>query len=1641
MILDEAKSLLETLEKTGIFTSNLDSQIIIEYEEEKTKATITITRPIYSGRIPSFDEIMEVIEEEGIINPDCSVIKSILDGNEFEKKFVIANGRKAEKGEDAKYLYRFGKGIQDDFPIYNEEVIPGQLIAVKLPPKMGEDGITVDGKVIPGIMGDDIGMVAGKNTVISKDRTKIYAVRNGHVIWKENRVDIEPILKIDGDLTKDIEFDGMIEIGTSCKNIEIKTSGGLIVYGNIENCDVMSGGSIEVFNEIIDSKIVSKQDIIADSATSSNLSAGSSIIIKTGLLNCESSARNIFVCGKKGIIMSKGTPPPALFTIPIVIQKGISGLTGGKVYAQRVIDADVIGSVEHKPTEVRTENDGKISVSSTIYPKTKLIIGGRICEIMKPEEGITFIEEKRKIIRLPYEQQEAELAQPIYGPVILKDPPSVMIPSRDLQETMKFASSILGIDEGNVDYFDIHEYSAFIFFPKKEEGPWISLIDNINKKRREYEERNGTFRIESLPEGVFLTVFPPGIKGAPVSPKDVVEHLKEFSGLDVYAIKDALIKKEEKPVKIGPRQYIPEIDGRIILSIQDEGEIKNAKAYLTITQPRPDGKQIPFTDILKFLEKERIKDPDKRKIIAALRKNYYNKPFLIASYKPPTKGKNANYIYKFEESKYSDVEVIPGQIIAIKDKPSLGESGIDVFGEIIPGILGDDFFIQPGINTYLSPDRNILYSSSLGKVFWTDNRVDVEKVLEYNQDLKENLVYDGKIVINGSVANGIRIKAGGGITIKGSLGTHTELISGGSIEVYSDISNANLDARGDIIANSIDSSRIKAGGSVILRTGMINCESTSSSIIITGRRGIIMTKGAPPPPLFSLPIVMAKGTRGIVGGGRVEVENIIDVEQIGSIIHTKTEIFVKNNNGKIAVSEAIYPKVRVTIGKAFLEIRATQEEGVTFKLDGGRIARVTYEPQEAELIYTPYETEKVDFPPSIALMNSEGDKASVFLDLPQTSISFLRLKDDVSLFFLKDIVGPWKKKEEEIEEEMEKQERRPGSFKIDNTPDGLYLTVYPPGQKGKAVSVDEIVPNLSEFVEWDEDVVKSAIEKKDGKPIKIGLRQYIEGLDPPIKIEVIDEDGIKAKRVLLTIGEPKPGGKEPRLKDVLFTLKKQGLTLTLIDEKKIIAAIKKKYYKPFTVSLAHLPTKGEKAQYLYKFGRRDEKNIPSFNLLDAIPGQVLAIKRPPARGNSGMNCLGEEIPGILGDDFEIVEGRNTILSEDGCILYSCGYGWAVWDKDRCDVEKTLCIDGDLNEDIEFPGRLIISGSIKEGVNIKAGGNIEVGGDVGDECNLQSKETVKVGGHIGKALVSSECNIIASSADSALLSCNGTIIMETGARCNASCKRIYAIGKKGVIMSKKKPEKEGFTLPVKIERGVKGLFGGKIEADELVFSDIVGSISFEETNIVLKEGGKLVSQYIYPKTRINISQTILDITKELENISFYKEGGKIAQGIHKDCEIILEKPEKTKGIKYEESIILPLEQKGDASIFLNIPEDALGSFEIEKDIFLFFEKNKKGPWIEFIERIEEEKRREEEVPASFEIKNLLEGLFLIAKPGGARGLSIDLADVEKALSVYYNVNFDIVKKAISSPDGIPVKIGQRQYIEGIDSKIEVIVDSL
>ncbi|MDI6703301.1 MAG: FapA family protein [bacterium] len=354
------------------YVPTIDGKAEVEISEDQLKAYLTVTSPKIGGKEASLKEVKE--ELAGLVEVDEARIRHIVENKEFDKKFLIAEGIPPGIGEDAYLSYK----------LQGEKVVPGQILAVKVPATCGKPGISVTGDEIPGKTGDDFQLIPGRNVSLSRDGVRAYATDFGRVNWVKDKVNVERCYKVMGSANRklgDIEFAGKVSIEGDVSDININAN------------------SIEVKKGVVNAKLKAKEDIVVKSCKDSELTAEGNVLIKDDLV-------------------------------------------GGKVFANS-IQARTIGGREGVETHISVKD--KIS-ASTIHKGVRIEIYKERLLIKDKKDNITFHIEDGKIKGKEYEEITLEEGIPIERSRIdfTKSPPSIVI-SSDL--SIEKAKLLLGVNE------------------------------------------------------------------------------------------------------------------------------------------------------------------------------------------------------------------------------------------------------------------------------------------------------------------------------------------------------------------------------------------------------------------------------------------------------------------------------------------------------------------------------------------------------------------------------------------------------------------------------------------------------------------------------------------------------------------------------------------------------------------------------------------------------------------------------------------------------------------------------------------------------------------------------------------------------------------------------------------------------------------------------------------------------------------------------------------------------------------------------------------------------------------------------------------------------------------------------------------
>jgi len=282
-----------------------------------------------------------------------SYIESIINEKKPVKKVLIAEGKKHKNGEDGKIIYNFDinetpkptlltNGKVDHKNLnYIHKVSKGEVLATKIPPTEGSDGITVTGKNIKAKPGRAVNFKIGKNVIISDDGNLLIANESGYVKLIDNKINVIPVLEINSDVgvsTGNIIFNGKIIIrGNVDKGYMVKSEDDIEVFGIVEGSEIIANGNILIHQGCSNgAKLFSQKSIIAKFMENCIAEAQEDI-------NCEAVLHSNIIANQK-----------------LIVEKGKGLIVGGNIKVRKEISSKTIGSHIGTSTKIQVGIDAEL---------------------------------------------------------------------------------------------------------------------------------------------------------------------------------------------------------------------------------------------------------------------------------------------------------------------------------------------------------------------------------------------------------------------------------------------------------------------------------------------------------------------------------------------------------------------------------------------------------------------------------------------------------------------------------------------------------------------------------------------------------------------------------------------------------------------------------------------------------------------------------------------------------------------------------------------------------------------------------------------------------------------------------------------------------------------------------------------------------------------------------------------------------------------------------------------------------------------------------------------------------------------------------------------------------------------------------
>jgi len=325
----------------------IDSEYEVTISADKMEAFIYVHPPV-GGKEINKEDVYKALEDNniksGILHDEIS---KLVNDHIYARRVLIAKGKPAINGEDAKIEYKFNVSqdktifIAEDGKVDYKElsliknVNKGEVLAVLIPSTKGSNGENVHGIEIKARDGKQIIMPKGKNVEVSEDGLQLISLIDGEVKIVENKISVFPVHTVQGNVdnsTGNIRFLGKVVVkGNVLTGFNIDADGDVEVFGVVEGAIINSRGSIILHRGIQGmnkGKLVCEGDLIAKFIENSNVHA-------KGNIQTDAIMHSTVYCGKK---------------LEVQGRKGL--IVGGEIKASDEIRAKIIGSPMATITEV-----------------------------------------------------------------------------------------------------------------------------------------------------------------------------------------------------------------------------------------------------------------------------------------------------------------------------------------------------------------------------------------------------------------------------------------------------------------------------------------------------------------------------------------------------------------------------------------------------------------------------------------------------------------------------------------------------------------------------------------------------------------------------------------------------------------------------------------------------------------------------------------------------------------------------------------------------------------------------------------------------------------------------------------------------------------------------------------------------------------------------------------------------------------------------------------------------------------------------------------------------------------------------------------------------------------------------------------
>ena len=297
--------------------------------------------------------------------------------------------------------------------------------------------------------------------------------------------------------------------------------------------------------------------------------------------------------------------------------------------------------------------------------------------------------------------------------------------------------------------------------------------------------------------------------------------------------------------------------------------------------------------------------------------------------------------------------------------------------------------------------------------------------------------------------------------------------------------------------------------------------------------------------------------------------------------------------------------------------------------------------------------------------------------------------------------------------------------------DGIYLKLTPPKNDGQPIVETDVLLQVNRFLGTrpKQRLIRDLCSEESCDYTRIADIDHRPKADVRVNVQ-LSQDRMKATMV---VTEPGDYGAHMEYEALVSILKDYGITYGYDEDFLQDFCDTPVYNQSVSIAEGKFPVDGDDL-YIEIFENSsddtseeqgDKVNVRSRGNTSIISrGSVIGMLHQPSPGETGYNVLGEPLEAAPGVTRPYSIGASCELDPQSAEITAIISGELVFDNEtqHLKIMEIYVVEGNLQNDIDFPGSVLIKGDVENGYTIKAEANITIVGHLG-------KSTVECGGQL------------------------------------------------------------------------------------------------------------------------------------------------------------------------------------------------------------------------------------------------------------------------------------------------------------------------